>query len=210
MSESAIVRLEQALSRQSVLFLFLAVLYGIGVGAVITMYYEVVPNMDSIEDILALVQIFLYLIGVIFSFVHVPRILWNLQNRKWNPAFLQMGLGLGPLLIFVGSEGLVSHVLSWQPLSDTDRFHMLHHTLFAGVPLLFLYWLALRRWWAPSTHQDIPNIKKLLVTSALIALVFSLGFGVMFGTLGMMLLVFAGLLVSARKILKSYEGPISD
>jgi Na+/glutamate symporter len=197
MKSSNTLPIENNLTRQSTFFLMLAVAFGVIAGAIVTMYYYLVTSMDAIEDKFALIQAFLYLTGVLINLVHLPGLLWDEKNKAWKEAFIQALLGLTPLVIFVGADGLISHLLWWNPLSDTDRFHILHNSLLAGASLMFVYWLAARRWWVPGNVSEPPKGKAFPIISVLIVLVFSLGFGVMFGSPGTVGLVLALLLMSA-------------
>jgi len=140
---------EDRLTRFAVIMLALATAYGIVVGAIITMYYDVTPNMGSLEDNLAPLQAILYLIAFISSLAHLPLALLDARNGRWRQAFIRACVTIGPFIIFIGTEGLISHYLWWQPISDTDQFHMLHHSLSTGAPLTLAFWLAVRQWWRP-------------------------------------------------------------
>ena len=79
---------------------------------------------------------------------------WDLLRNRRGQAAARLLAFFGPLLVVLGAEGLVSHfvfgcaVTGWAcPDGDfTIRWHQLHHTLVAGLPLTLLYGLALRRW----------------------------------------------------------------
>lgn len=135
----------------SFVFLLLAIVYGIGAGAAVAMYYDVVAGMDALEDTLTSVQFMLFLTAVLLSFFHLPRLMVDLKSKLWKQALVRGMVLAGPLMIYLGTEGLLSHWLWWGPISDTDRFHMLHHTVTAGTPLTLGYRLGLRRWWHPAT-----------------------------------------------------------
>ena len=79
----------------------------------------------------------------------------------------------GPLVLFLGTEGLISHYLWWGPISDNDRFHMLHHSLVAGVPLTAAGGLLLSDWWRPAKLLNQPSLPKSawLVSGAVLLLV---------------------------------------
>jgi hypothetical protein len=70
----------------------------------------------------------------------------DVQHRLWKQASVRMLVITSPLLVFLGTDGLIAHYLWWLPLSGTDRFHLLHHSIVAGAPLALGYWLALREW----------------------------------------------------------------
>jgi hypothetical protein len=52
--------------------LLLAVAYGITVGAVIGVYYDVTPGVGALEDSLAGFQLFLYLLAVVVGLFLLP------------------------------------------------------------------------------------------------------------------------------------------
>jgi hypothetical protein len=160
MKPSTIITWEDRLTRLSFALLLLATAYGIVVGAAISMYYDVTPNMGSLEDKLASIQLVLYLLAVIVSLSHLPLLGWDLKNRSWKQAAIRGLVFIGPLIIFLGTEGLISHFLWWAPTSETDRFHMLHHAVVAGVPLTLGYWVVLRRWWRPATISTPPSLSR--------------------------------------------------
>jgi len=188
--------IENRLVRQSLVLLALAVVYGTAAGAVVTMYYEVVPNMGVIDDRLGSVQAVLFVLAAGSGLIHLPRALQQLVNKSWRQAIIQAFLFLGPAFVFVGSDGLVSHLLWWGPISDTNRYHILHHSLFGGVPLTLLYGLALRRWWAPTAAAAGPVSRIFLAIGAAFAIIFSLGIGILFGAPSVGLILIAGLLAS--------------
>lgn len=151
MNPSTLLTWEDRLTRLSFALLFGATVYGIVVGAIVTMYYDLTPNMGALEDNLGMPQLILYLLAVLISFIHLPFALLDIQQALWQQAAIRIISGLGPLIIFLGTDGLIAHFLWWSPLSDTDRFHILHHTVFASLPLTFGYGLALRWLWRPAT-----------------------------------------------------------
>ena len=173
MIPSSIITWEDRLTRLSFVLLLLATAYGIVVGAAISMYYDVTPNMGSLEDRLASIQLVLYFLAVIASLSHLPLLGWDIKNRSWKQAAIRALVFIGPLVIFMGTEGLVSHFLWWAPISETDRFHMLHHAVVAGAPLALAYWVVLRRWWQPatiSTPQSI-SLRSWLLSGILFVMV---------------------------------------
>jgi len=137
----------------------LATAYGIVVGATITMYYDLTPNMGALEDKLSSIQLILYLLAIIVSLFHLPLAVSDVKHNLWKQASLRAVVFSGPLIIFLGTEGLISHFLWWLPISETDRFHMLHHAVVAGAPLTLGYWLVLRWWWRPAT-LSAPSISR--------------------------------------------------
>ena len=188
--------IENRLARPSLVLLALAAGYGIAAGAVVTMYYDVVPGMGAIDDRLGSVQIALYVLAAGSGLIHLPRALEELSNKSWRKAFVQAFLSFAPLFVFLGTDGLVAHFLWWGPLSDTDRYHILHHSLFAGVPLTTLYGLALRRFWKPSGEPATPVGRGFVVAGTIFAILLSLGVGILFGSPPSGLVLIAGLLAS--------------
>ena len=79
---------------------------------------------------------------------------WDYLRGRWGQGSGRLLAFLGPAVVVVGTEGLVSHgllgcnVTPWAcPVGDFDaRWHQFHHTLVAGLPLALLYWLLLRRY----------------------------------------------------------------
>ena len=128
MNPSSNIAWEDRLVRLSLALLLLATAYGIVAGASISMYYDVTPNMGSLEDNLASAQIILYLLAVITSLSHLPMAIWDATRKLWRPASMRALVVIGQLIIFLGAEGLILHFLWWAPISETDRFHMLHHS----------------------------------------------------------------------------------
>jgi hypothetical protein len=120
------------------------------------------------------VQQLLYLLPFLFSFIHLPAAVADMRQKSWRQAAIRVSLVVGMLLVILGTEGLISHYLWWSPLSDTDRYHMLHHTLIAGVPLTLAYGLAQRRWWQPANFVAAENLslQSWLITGAILMLVF--------------------------------------
>jgi len=158
MNSSPAIAWEDRLTRFALALLVLAVAYGIAAGAVVTMYYDVVPDMGSVGDRLGSPLMVLYLLAVIVSLIHMPLAVRDLRLKLWNQAAIRTMVGIAPLFIFLGAEGLVAHFLFWGPISDTGRYHILHHSLVAGAPLTFVYWLALRRWWRPETFSAASSL----------------------------------------------------
>ncbi|MBC8334121.1 MAG: hypothetical protein H8E29_02550 [Anaerolineales bacterium] len=158
MNPSNIITWEDRLTRLSLVLLLLATVYGIVAGAVISMYYDIIPNMRSLVDNLAPVQLILYLLAVIVSFSHLPLAVSDARHKLWTQASIRTLLFIGPLMVFLGTEGLISHYLWWFAVSETDRIHMLHHTVFASAPLTLGYWLVVRWWWRPAALSSAQSI----------------------------------------------------
>lgn len=174
MYPSSIITWEDRLTRLSLVLLLLATAYGIVVGAAISMYYDVVPNMSSLEDNLAPIQVVLYLLGVIVGLSHLPLAVSDVKNKLWKQASMRALVVIGPLIILLGTEGLISHSLWWLPISASDRSHMLHHAVVAGAPLTLGYWLVLRRWWRPSSFIAGPSLSRRTWLVSGIALVMAM------------------------------------
>jgi len=180
MNPATIVTWEARLTRLSSLFLALAVLYGVIAGAVVTMYYDLTPDMSAIEDSLASPQFALFLLAIILGLTHLPLAIIDLARRRWGQAAIRIALVLGPILVFLGTDGLLAHLLWWGPISDTDRFHILHHSVFAGIPLALGFWLLARVVWRPALLDATPALSwgfllasgiALLMTAAPIGIV---------------------------------------
>ena len=171
MNTSSIIVWEDRLTRLSLALLLLATAYGIGAGAAIAMYYDVTPNMGSVEDTLAPIQLVLFLLAVFVSFSHLPMAMSDFKHKLWKQASVRTAVFISPLIIFLGAEGLISHSVWWVPISATDRFHMLHHTVVAGAPLTLGYWLVLRWWWRPTTFSASSSLslRSWLVSGAVLA-----------------------------------------
>ncbi|MGH2620942.1 MAG: hypothetical protein ACRDHG_10295 [Anaerolineales bacterium] len=176
--------------------LLLASAFGIIAGAAISMYYDVVPAMGSYADTLSSIQAALYFLAVVPSLSYLPMTLMAATSRQWRQAYLLAIAGLAPLIIFLASAGLLSHYLWWGPISDTGRFHMLHHTLVAAIPLSLLYWLFLRSSWRPHLLATVPSPSRTaLVATAAILLVLVIGAGtLMFGLASATLLAIAAVI----------------
>lgn len=173
MSTSSIISWEDRLTHISFSSLFLAIVYGIGAGTVVAMYYDVTPDMGLIEDRLISIQPVLFLLAVVIGFFHLPMLMLDFKGKLWGQAVVRTIAFVSPLIIYLGTDGILSHSLWWAPISDTDRFHMLHHTVVVGAPLTFGYWLALRRWWHPETFDEksLPPRRSWLVTGLVLVIV---------------------------------------
>jgi hypothetical protein len=156
MKSAGIIVWEDRLTRLSFLFLFLAVAYGLAAGSAIPMYYDITPNMGAIQDSLSAIQFLLYLSAVLISLIHLPLVVGDFKNKLKKQAIVRTAAFLGPIIIFLGAEGFLAHFLWWGPISETDRFHMLHHTIVAGAPLTLLFGLGLYRWWRPNAFTPTP------------------------------------------------------
>lgn len=203
MQISKLITWEDRLTRISFILLCLATTSGVFTGAVITMYYELIPNISELADKLGSAQFSLYLLAILCGLFHLPLALTDLQQKLWSQAGLRLALSLGPLFIFLATDGLVAHALWWEPISDTNRFHVLHHTLFAGVPLTAVFGIGIYWGWKPSALHPTPPIKRgALIASIVIFLTLALIVGVLSGVwltaLGAAIVIVAFLLIIAR------------
>lgn len=183
MNPSTILVWEDRLTRLALILIGLATIYGIVVGAIVTMYYDLVPNMGALEDNLGSSQLLLYLLAILISFAHLPLALADLRRSFWKQALVRVGAFIGPLIVYLGTDGLISHFLWWSPISETDRFHLLHHSLFAGAPLTFVYGLWLRWAWKPASFATAgaPSLRVWLV-SGIVLLWVVMGMGIVIGS----------------------------
>ncbi len=186
------------LVRISLALLLLAVGFGLVVGAAIAMYYDLTPTMGVWEDTLTSLQLSLYLLSIMVSLPHLLLGLWDGWHGLRKQALCRVLLFVGPLFVFLGTEGVVSHFLWWEPISHTDRFHLLHHTLVAGVPLAGLYWLSVRRWWYPSRLESTPSFsRRFRLISRLILSLLVVVVGVITGFSPVVLILVALALISS-------------
>jgi hypothetical protein len=182
MNPATVLTWEGRLTRLSALLLALAALYGVIVGAVVTMYYDLTPDMGTVEDSLASSQFVLFLLAIILGLTHLPLALADLARRRWAPAAIRTALVLGPILVFLGTDGLLAHLLWWEPISDTDRFHILHHSAFAGIPLAIGFWLLARAVWRPALLGATPTLSwGFLLTNGIALLMIAAPMGILFG-----------------------------
>lgn len=181
MAENSILIWEDRLARVSLGFLALASAYGIVAGAVIAMYYDVTPGMSALEDDLGPVQLILFLFAVAAGLVHLPLAVSDVGRRLWKQAILRSVVYIAPLVVFLGAGGLVSHFLWWSPISDTGRYHMLHHSVFASAPLTFGFGLVLRLWWRPAKFTVSTVTRSTVVVSVVGAVAVLSVFSVLMG-----------------------------
>jgi len=152
--------------------LLVAVAFGVIAGASISMYYDFVPRMDSYEDTLSSVQSAVYALAVVLSFSYLPLALMAAKARQWKQTSLLTIAAIAPFAILLASGGLLSHYLWWAPISDTGRFHMLHHTVVAAIPLSVIYFLFLRSRWRPNQLTTVPSPSPMVLLLAAIGLSF--------------------------------------
>lgn len=176
-------RYDERLPRYGLVIVVLAVGYGIAAGAYVAMYYDVVAGMDGREDGLAAGLIALYVLAAALGLPELPLALWDLRHGLLRQGLVRSLAFAGPLAVLLGADGLVAHRLGWAPISGSDRFHLLHHSLVAGAPLTVLYALALRRWWRPATFAAAPPVSRaFVVLSGVLIAGLGLGAGILFGT----------------------------
>lgn len=109
-TSSSLVR-EDRLTCFSLALLIGATLYGVFAGAIVTMYYDVVPNMGALEDSLGAPLLSLYLLAAFISLTHLPLAVTDIRYSLWKQAFIRMGAFIGPLVVFLGADGLIAHAL---------------------------------------------------------------------------------------------------
>ena len=173
---------EDRLTRLVAAMLLAAGAYGLVAGAHVAMYYDVVPNMGAREDTLGVPAGLLYVTALVLSLAHLPLAAWDARHSRWRAAAMRAFVFMGPVVVILGTEGLISHYLWWLPISTTDRFHLLHHSLVAGVPLALAYGLALRWAWRPavlSAPAAVPA--RGLLASAIGCLMVISPLGILFG-----------------------------
>jgi hypothetical protein len=173
---------ETRLTRFIAVLLVAAGAYGVIAGAHVTMYYDLVPNMGAREDTLGGPVGLLYLAAVLLSLAHLPLAAWDARHRRWRAAAVRVFAFIGPLVVALGAEGLISHFVWWSPISSTDRYHLLHHSLTTGLPLALAYGLTLRWTWRPAALSAPANVPVRAVLASVIACVMViLPVGILFG-----------------------------
>lgn len=127
--------------------------FGLVAGTIVALIHR--PEVDwTVYNIPYMVQNLGYLLVLVLSLPSLVSGAWDIIRGRWAQGARGLLVFIGPLLVIAGTEGLVSHlalgcaVTSWacQDGDFTVQWHQLHHTLVAGLPLLGVYWLALRRW----------------------------------------------------------------
>ena len=141
------------LARLAWLALLALIAFGLLAGAIIAVIHR--PEVDwTVYNVPYMVQNLGYLLVLLLSLPSLAIGGWDLVRGRWAWGAGRLLAFFGPFLVILGSEGLVSHLVlgcavnSWA-CADGDftvRWHQLHHTLVAGLPLAVLYWLALRKW----------------------------------------------------------------
>jgi hypothetical protein len=183
MNPATVVSWEGRLTRLTALLLGLAVLYGVVAGTVVTMYYDLTPDMGTIEDSLAFPQFLIFLLAIILGLTHLPLVVADLTRGRSLPAAIRTLIVIGPILVFLGTDGLLAHLLWWQPISDTDHFHILHHSVFAGIPLALGFWLLARAVWRPDLLGETPALSwRFLLASGIALLMIVAPVGALMGS----------------------------
>ena len=196
---------ETKLTRLSAILLAAATAYGIVAGAGISLLYDVVPNMSSLEDKLAPIQGGLFLCAVLVSLPHLPLAMSDAIQRRWEAAWMRGMVVAGPLVVFLGTEGLISHFILWGPFSATDRYHMLHHSLVAGAPLTIAYWLFLRKRWDPAKIRSASSLTpRAMLLSGLALILATAVVGVLAG-LGIPTILGASAVIGLAMVLVSRQ-----
>ena len=130
-----------------------ATTFGLLAGATIAIVHRPEVDWSAYDGPFALQKLG-YLLVLALSLPSLAVGSWDLLRGRRAQVAARLLAFFGPLLVVLGAEGLVSHfvfgcaVTGWAcPDGDfTIRWHQLHHTLVAGLPLTLLYGLALRRW----------------------------------------------------------------
>ena len=141
------------LARLAWLALVALIAFGLLAGAIIAAIHR--PEIDwTVYNVPYMVQNLGYLLVLLLSLPSLALGGWDLIRGRWGQGAGRLLAFFGPFLVILGSAGGVSHLVlgcavnSWA-CTDGDftvRWHQLHHTLVAGLPLTVLYWLALRKW----------------------------------------------------------------
>jgi hypothetical protein len=141
------------LARLAWLALVALVAFGLLAGATIAVIHR--PEVDwTVYNVPYMLQSLGYLLVLVLSLPSLAVGGWDLARGRRARGAGRLLAFFGPFLVILGNEGLVSHlvlgcaVAGWACVDGdfTVRWHQLHHTLVAGLPLTALYWLALRRW----------------------------------------------------------------
>jgi len=173
---------ETRLTRFVALLLVAAALYGVFAGAHVTMYYNLVPNMGARTDTLGAPLGLAFLAAVMLSLAHLPLAAWDARGGRRRAAALRLFAFMGPLVVVLGAEGLVAHFLWWGGISDTDRYHLLHHSLTTALPLSVAYALVMRRAWQPAILTAPAHVSVRAVLASVIGgVMVLLPVGILFG-----------------------------
>lgn len=173
---------ETRLTRFIALLLVAVAAYGVLAGAHVTMYYNLVPNMDAREDTLYGLMGMLFLAAIVLSLAHLPLAAWDARHGRWRAAALRGFAFAGPVIVGLGAEGLISHFVWWAAISSTDRYHLLHHALTTALPLALLYALVMRRLWQPAALSAPANISaRALLAAGIGAVMVLLPIGILIG-----------------------------
>jgi hypothetical protein len=123
-------------------------------------------------DTLSNVQATFYVLAVVLSFSYLPLAFSAAKVRRWKQTSLLATAVFAPFAISLASEGLLSHYLWWGPISDTGRFHMLHHTVVAALPLSAIYFLFLLTRWRAHQLAEVPPPSRTVLFVTAIGLAF--------------------------------------
>lgn len=113
------------------------------------------PQLQDLPVVLPMIG---YGLAILLGIPSAIRGAWSLLRGKPAGAGPLLLVFIGPMLILVGTE-IVPHVLTPCLVTDTgicevtsegtdvqDRWHPLDHTLVGAIPMVAIYWAALRRW----------------------------------------------------------------
>src|SRR5688572_310040 len=117
MSLATTVFWSDRLTRLAFILILFATASGIVIGAAISMYYDIAPTLMSLDQL----PFILYVVAVIVSLPYLLLAAWDLAHQHWHQAVMRALVFVGPALVFVGTEGLLSHLLWWEPISQTGR-----------------------------------------------------------------------------------------
>jgi len=177
-----VITWETRLTRLVASLLVAASAYGVLAGAHVTMYYDLVPTMGAREDTLGGPVGLGYLAAVLLSLAHLPLAAWDARAGRWRAAAVRVFAFLGPLVVVLGAEGLIAHFVWWAAISETDRYHLLHHSLTTGLPLAVVYALVMRRVWRPAALSAPAFVPvRALLASVTACAMLVLPIGILFG-----------------------------
>jgi hypothetical protein len=176
MSATSLHRAANFAARAALVWLLMLTTYSLVAGAIIAMYWDVVPSMDALEDALGRMHGTGALLVLIMC---IPNLLigaaQTAQGQR-SQGLTRIALSAGVLFILIAAEGLIAHALWWSPISDTGQFHMLHHTLTTALPLSLAYALLYWRFAAPRL-ADAGAMSMILATTR--AKLAAIGMGVL-------------------------------
>jgi hypothetical protein len=97
--------------------------YGVAAGAIISMYWNL-PALVSMQGVLGTILGVGYLVVVLLGLPNIGLGGWYCLRGAWAQGITRLLLFFVPLIILLGAEGLIAHVLWWSPISHTGQFHM--------------------------------------------------------------------------------------